>query len=282
MTKTPDQFYNQYIGKAIDVDGGYGVQCVDGFRAFCNWAIGYSWPTGNGWADGYWYNRAQHKDQFDEVDKNHLKNGDWVFWAKGSKSHPSSHVAMYYNGKSFGQNQNDAKYGRGFSLHPTDFSDILGGLRWKGFESKPAAPAPKPAFVPIKAVPYAVFRLYNAKNGDHFYTANVDEANSIKKAGWKDEGIAWYHDDKGNPVYRVYNPNSGEHFYTASKKEYDALAVSGWKQEGVAFGSGKGKPVYRLYNTGPNGKHFFTTSDKEKDALLKSGWKDEGIAFKTK
>lgn len=136
MAKTADEFVKQYNGKAIDYDKAYGVQCVDGFRVFCQWAFGTSWITGNGWADGFWYNRNSHKDKFTFVDRNHLRNGDWVVWARGSKSHPSSHIAMYYNGKEFGENQGG---NRSFCLKDTNFSDCLGGLRWKGF------PEPAPA-----------------------------------------------------------------------------------------------------------------------------------------
>lgn len=144
MSKTPDDFYKTYLGKAIDYDKGYGVQCVDGFRVFCQWAFGTSWPTGNGWADGYWYNREKYSKYFTFVSAKDLKNGDWVIWARGSKSHPSSHIAMYYNHQSFGQNQHDNKYGAGFSLHPANFADALGGLRWRGW------PVPKPATTPTK------------------------------------------------------------------------------------------------------------------------------------
>lgn len=278
MAKTADEFYRTYVRKAIDADGGYGVQCVDGFRVFCNWAIGRSWPTGNGWADGYWYNRKQHADQFTEVDRNHLKDGDWVFWAKGSRSHPSSHVAMYYHGMSFGQNQHDARVGAGFSLHSTDFSDILGGLRWKGFGAA-AKPQPKNPTIPSTA--YAVFRLYNAHNGDHIFTASNKEANNLQNGGWQYEGIAWYHDDHGSPIYRLYNQRTGEHFLTASSNEKNTLVKNGWKYEGVAFGSGNGSPVYRLYNA-KTGRHFYTISGNEKNTLVKKGWKLEGTAFYTR
>lgn len=145
MAKTPENFYQEFNGKAIDADHAYGVQCVDGFRVFCNWAIGKSWPTGTGWADGYWYNRKQHSDQFIEVSKNNLRDGDWVFWARGSKSHPSSHVAMYYHGMEFGQNQGG---NRGFCLKQTNFGDCLGGLRWKGWQT--VQPKPQPAQKPAK------------------------------------------------------------------------------------------------------------------------------------
>ena len=31
---TAKEFYERHIGKAVDIDGAYGVQCVDLFKAF--------------------------------------------------------------------------------------------------------------------------------------------------------------------------------------------------------------------------------------------------------
>lgn len=132
MSKTPTNFYNQYNGKAIDDDSYAGVQCVDAFRVFCKWIGSSAYPTPNGWADGYWYGRSAHADVFDSVPVGQFKNGDWVIWAKFSKSHESSHIAMYYNGYEFGQNQSTS---RAFTLKKTDFSDALGALRWKGWNT---------------------------------------------------------------------------------------------------------------------------------------------------
>ena len=54
---TPQEFYDQHNGKAIDYDGAYGVQCVDAWRVFCTWIGVPSLPTPNNYADGYWYSR---------------------------------------------------------------------------------------------------------------------------------------------------------------------------------------------------------------------------------
>lgn len=51
-------------------------------------------------------------------------------WAKGSRSHPHSHIAMYYNGKEFGENQGG---NRQFRLINGHFGDALGAFRWKGW-----------------------------------------------------------------------------------------------------------------------------------------------------
>lgn len=129
MMRTPEDFYKEYNGRAIDYDHAYGVQCVDGFRIFCDWAGVPSVPTPNNWADGYYLDFEDLKiyPYFEKV-KAPYQNGDWIFWKRGSSSHPSSHVAMYYNGYEFGENQGG---NRGFCLKKTDFSDALGGLRLK-------------------------------------------------------------------------------------------------------------------------------------------------------
>ncbi|HAB93355.1 MAG TPA: hypothetical protein DCF49_01095, partial [Lachnospiraceae bacterium] len=140
--KTPESFVQEYTGKAIDDDGAYGVQCVDGFRIGCKYLGIPVIPTPNNWADGYWTGlnanglpnkqtlqwQAKH---FDKIrDQKQFRNGDWVIWARNSKSHPSSHIAMWYNGKSFGENQGGD---RSFCLKSTDFSDALGALRPKAW-----------------------------------------------------------------------------------------------------------------------------------------------------
>lgn len=131
MVKTPESFYKAYVGKSIDYDGAYGVQCVDAFRVLCDYLGIPSKPTPNNWADGYWIYRDSlgYSKYFDYVTNyKNLKNGDVVIWKRGSASHPSSHVAMYYNGQEFGQNQGTF---RGFTLKSTNFSDMLGALRPK-------------------------------------------------------------------------------------------------------------------------------------------------------
>lgn len=266
MAKTPDEFVKQYTGRAIDADGAYGVQCVDGFRVFCNWAFGRSWPTGNGWADGYWYGRDAHTDVFTAVDKYHLKDGDWVMWARGSGSHPSSHIAMYYNGKEFGQNQGG---NRGFCLKATNFGDCLGGLRWKGWQTV-TKPSSKPAASRhiVKSVANAVYRVYNTRTGEHLYTASLTEAQSLVDGGWTDEGVCWYISGSGTPVYRFYNGK--EHFWTTDPKG----ERFGGHSEGQAWKTSGSTPVYRFIK---GSGHFYTTDPNGE----KFGGRREGVAFYT-
>lgn len=36
-----------------------------------------------------------------------------------------------------------------------------------------------------------VYRLYNPKSGEHFYTTSAIERDSIVESGWDYEGVAW-------------------------------------------------------------------------------------------
>ncbi len=132
MPFTPKNFYDQYIGKSIDYDSAYGVQCVDGFKAFCQWAGIPVKATPNNWANGYWIYRDElgYSQWFDYIsDPALIRSGDWCIWDKGS-SCPSSHISMYFNGKFFGERQVTGD--PSFSL-VTLQKDIIGALRWKGW-----------------------------------------------------------------------------------------------------------------------------------------------------
>lgn len=143
--KTPQLFYAEYVGKRFNKGNGwndsyFGYQCVAGFKAFCEWMGIPVILTPNNYANGYWTCKnvngsinasckAWQEKYFDKVSNpKDFQNGDWVMWSRGSKSHPSSHIAMWYQGKEFGQNQG----GNGaFCLKSTDFSDACGALRPK-------------------------------------------------------------------------------------------------------------------------------------------------------
>ncbi len=129
---------------------------------------------------------------------------------------------------------------------------------------------------------FPIYRIYNPKTGEHFYTAAYNEADSLTNLGWQAEGAAWSTGSTGVDVVRLYNPNTGEHHYTINTYEVDLLVKAGWKKEMKAWKapSISNRPVYRLYN--PNStkfNHHYTVSITEKNALISSGWKDEGIAW---
>ncbi|MFT0531253.1 M10 family metallopeptidase C-terminal domain-containing protein [Castellaniella hirudinis] len=87
-----------------------------------------------------------------------------------------------------------------------------------------------------------VQRFYNQATGDHFYTAGVDEANSLMEIGgaWQYEGQAFNaygtQADGTTALYRFLNAESGTHFYTADTAEMEAVMQSGhFNYEGIAF-----------------------------------------------
>ena len=130
-----------------------------------------------------------------------------------------------------------------------------------------------------------VYRLYNPRSGEHFYTADGGEKNNLVSRGWYDEGTAWFAVTGSKaPVYRMHNPASGEHHYTTDANERKVLVSRGWRAEGVlcyASEGGAGVEVYRQFNSRASvGAHNFTTSKQENDNLVRSGWKGEGVAFR--
>ena len=128
-----------------------------------------------------------------------------------------------------------------------------------------------------------MYRLYNPNSGEHFYTGNSHERDSLVRVGWRSEGTGWTAPTKSDtPVYRLYNPNAGDHHYTMSAYERDSLVKVGWNYEGIGWYSSDEEkvPLYRQYN--PNaraGSHNYTTSKGENDHLVKLGWRAEGIGW---
>jgi hypothetical protein len=89
-----------------------------------------------------------------------------------------------------------------------------------------------------------LYRFYNKKNGSHFYTASLDEANSVimnLSRVYDFEGPAYNVSmtPVGSvPVYRFYRPASGSHFYTISLDEANSVILK-WPTvynfEGIAY-----------------------------------------------
>lgn len=131
----------------------------------------------------------------------------------------------------------------------------------------------------------AMYRMYNPWSGEHFYTANKGERNSLVPLGWHYEGIGWMAPAAGDDVYRLYNPNSGDHHYTLSAQERNWLVTLGWRYEGVGWKSAQASdtsrsPLYRQFN--PNaitGTHNFTLHKQENDSLARIGWHAEGVGW---
>lgn len=134
----------------------------------------------------------------------------------------------------------------------------------------------------------SLYRLYNQKTGEHFYTLSDGERNQLLAQNWNDEGQGWNTPkSSAYPIYRLLNPNTGDHHYTVDENEYLILSYFlGWIGEGIRFYSAhpddeEAIVLYRLYN--PNavdtGIHHYTTDKHERDVLVSLGWQDEGIAW---
>lgn len=127
----------------------------------------------------------------------------------------------------------------------------------------------------------AVYRVFNEASGEHLYTTDKNEADTLAKNGWNAEGKAWTAPGYSfEPVYRLNNEKISKHHYSKDPAEIRALISNGWKNEGIIFYSDMAKtiPVYRVYQP-EIGKHHFTMDKNEVDHLIKNGWNDEGIAW---
>lgn len=127
-----------------------------------------------------------------------------------------------------------------------------------------------------------MYRLYNPNTGEHFYTATVEERDSLDAIGWVYEGVGWVAPTTGDPIYRLYNPNApgGDHHYTGSEEERDNLVSVGWRYEGVGWYSDGPVKIYRQYNpNAASGTHNYTASLEENDMLVSLGWRYEGIGW---
>lgn len=128
----------------------------------------------------------------------------------------------------------------------------------------------------------AMLRLYNPYTGEHLFTSDANERDTLVPLGWKYEGEAWKAPESGQEVYRLYNPNTGEHHYTLDTNEYKVLQPLGWKGEGVFFHSDKdeGTPIYRLFNSHAAAfTHHYTADINEYDVLRKMGWTGEHVGW---
>ena len=129
----------------------------------------------------------------------------------------------------------------------------------------------------------AMYRLYNQYSGEHFYTADSEERDSLVSIGWNYEGIGWFAPATSEaPVYRLYNAYGGEHHYTMKAGERDGLIAAGWTDEGVGWCSDDAEtvPLYREYNPNESANnHNYTTGKDEHDNLVSLGWTDEGCAW---
>lgn len=93
-----------------------------------------------------------------------------------------------------------------------------------------------------------VYRFWNEKTSDHFYTTSEDEKKQLQdnltngKDNYEYEGISWYAPvSSGKPVYRFFDIVSYDHYYTSNEEERQQLSReyydgSGhFRYEGIAW-----------------------------------------------
>jgi hypothetical protein len=89
-----------------------------------------------------------------------------------------------------------------------------------------------------------LYRFYNKKNGSHFYTASLDEANSVilnLSRVYDFEGPVYHVSatpEGCTPMYRFYNKRNGSHFYTISEDERATVIAkysATYDFEGIAY-----------------------------------------------
>ncbi|AWN43679.1 matrixin family metalloprotease [Methylobacterium durans] len=143
----------------------------------------------------------------------------------------------------------------------------------------------------------AVYRFYDTRTGDHFYTTSAAEKAQILKSlpSYQYEGVGWATPQDGPntiDVFRFYDTKTGQHFFTTDAGERDTIikTLPSYHYEGVAFeayaspaaaGTG-GVTLERFYNT-QTGLHHYAANAAEADAINHGsagpGWVDEGRAF---
>jgi hypothetical protein len=152
-----------------------------------------------------------------------------------------------------------------------------------------------PATGPTIEDTHSIFRFFDTKTGDHFYTTSQIEKQQIQSTmpTFNYEGSPWSTPDKGagtHDVFRFLETKTGTHFLTDSVSERDQLITSGssYHYEGVAFqaydnASGAGHITLERFYNKISGLHHFAGNAEEaagiNNGAAGAGWVDEGNAF---
>ena len=177
---SPAAFVNAMNGRGFNE--GYGMQCVAGFKQFMFSLSGRVVATRTGGASGY-------ANQVGEIQalgftwhagQAGMKDGDWAIFGGGTYGH----VAMYYQGKFFGQNQGSGNIYAGNAFNLMDLggyrNSIIGYYRpnvWANGStaSAPAAPAASSKTVNDQVVADVLKGVYGSGN---------DRATRLQAAGY--------------------------------------------------------------------------------------------------
>lgn len=159
MTKSYQEFKNNVLGKAFDVDGWYSAQCWDGYAYYMQYlGLKPAWCTSTGYVQDIYTNMDTNgmKEQCDLV--YNLQAGDIVVFPVNSVT-PLSHVAIFDSdagngyGNFLGQNQRSANSsGSAFSIDKLPYSATYHyAFRPKIFaQQTQPKPEPKPETKPTQ------------------------------------------------------------------------------------------------------------------------------------
>jgi hypothetical protein len=152
-----------------------------------------------------------------------------------------------------------------------------------------------PSSTPLEDLTDPVFRFYDTRTQDHFYTASAAERDLILRTipHYQYEGIAFETPDDGPgtvDVFRFFNTATQAHFFTTNEAERDQVmrTLPTFQYEGVAFqayATAAGNPdalvLDRFYNTQSNMHHY--SNGGETAWILAGnagpGWRLEGPSF---
>lgn len=163
---TPGAFYGSVNGRGFNE--GYGYQCVAGFKEFMFALSGRYVATNTGGASGYAAQQAHIEPLGFKWHSGTagLQDGDWGIFTNGQYGH----VAMYYQGKWFGQNQGAAN-----AVTGNPFNLLALGITPVGFyrpniyqKAAPTQPKESAQVTPDQAAPQAPVASanYTTKRGD--------------------------------------------------------------------------------------------------------------------
>nr|WP_282104105.1 family 16 glycosylhydrolase [Methylobacterium sp. 37f] len=183
-----------------------------------------------------------------------------------------------------------------------DASPVPGGHDPGGSNASVQAATPSQGLASTSGVPAAegshvtaVYRFFDTRTGDHFYTnSTAEKAQILQTLPWFTyEGTPWATPSQGADtidVFRFFDTGTTAHFFTTSVGERDQIIKTNpsYKYEGVAFeayadASAPGTvTLERFFNT-KTGQHHFAGNAEEAAGINQgaagAGWIDEGKGF---
>lgn len=130
-------WYDQTLGKPIDVDGAFGDQCVDVAMSWAQFCFpGHKWPELLGYGDAKDLFNASNANYFEKLSPQTAHQGDLVVFGATS-TNPYGHIAVVVNGYADSMNvieQNGFNPSGVAYLAQRPYNNVIGLLRPKGLD----------------------------------------------------------------------------------------------------------------------------------------------------